>query len=99
MARCDINRDGCIDFPEFQLIVASDPALEMLVRSFALERIVAAHLPRGTPEDPLAGFFEMTEAAVDAAAAAFLPLIISDLKANIQKESSLLMTHEDTALA
>ena len=85
MAHFDIDRKGWIDFAAFQLIVMSDPEVEMLVRSLGLERIVAAHLPKGTSDSPLAGLLGMTDAAVDTAVAACVPLIAACLKANIQK--------------
>ncbi len=85
MTRFDMNRDGLIDFTEFQLIKNSEPALEMLVRSFGLEGILAALLPKGTMGNPLAGFFSMTDADVDALAAGFQPLIVACFKGNIQR--------------
>jgi chemotaxis protein histidine kinase CheA len=83
--RFDMNRDGLIDFAEFQLIKNSDPELEMLLRSFGLEAILAALLPKGTKDDPLSGFFGMTDAAVDAIVSAFQPLVATCLKGNIQR--------------
>ena len=63
--RFGMNRDGWVDLAEFQLFVASDPELEMLVRSFGIERlaerIVAAKLKKGDSDKLLAGFSKMTD--------------------------------------
>jgi hypothetical protein len=49
-------------------MLAKQPAqVETVVRSFGLERNVAAHLPKGTDNRwcLLAGFFDMPDAAVE----------------------------------
>ena len=85
MRKIDINSDGLIDFAEFCVIVQSDSQLEMLVRSFGLERIIAAKLKKGDSDKPLAGFSEMTDKEVEDAVASAVPLIVAVLKSNVKK--------------
>ena len=67
MAQVDINKDGEVDFNEFRFLVKSNSYIAMLLKSLELERAVAANMPRGTPDDPLAGFWDMTDSEIDAA--------------------------------
>jgi hypothetical protein len=67
VARIDSNNDGKIDFKEFRFLVKSDSEIVMVLKSLELERAVAANMPRGTPDDPLAGFWDMTDSEIDAA--------------------------------
>ena len=85
MRKIDINSDGLIDFAEFCVIVQSDSQLEMLVRSFGLERIIAAKLKKGDSDKPLAGFSEMTDKEVEDAVAFAVPLIVAVLKSKVKK--------------
>jgi hypothetical protein len=64
MAQVDINKDGEVDFNEFRFLVKSNSYIAMLLKSLELERAVAANMPRGTPDDPLAGFWGMSDSEI-----------------------------------
>lgn len=85
MQRYDINSDGVIDFAEFCVLVQSDSQMEMLVRGFKLERIVASNLKKGSADGPLAAFAEMTEKAVEEAVKASVPLMVACLQSQVKK--------------
>ena len=85
MQRYDINSDGVIDFAEFCVLVQSDSQMEMLVRGFKLERIVASNLKKGSADGPLAAFAEMTEKAVEEAVTASVPLMVACLQSQVKK--------------
>ena len=90
MQRYDINSDGVIDFAEFCVLVQSDSQMEMLVRGFKLERIVASNLKKGSADGPLAAFAEMTEKAVEEAVKASVPLMVACLQSQVKKAKQAL---------
>ena len=90
MRRYDINSDGVIDFAEFCVLVQSDSQMEMLVRDFKLERIVASNLKKGSADGPLAAFAEMTEKAVEEAVTASVPLMVACLQSQVKKAKQAL---------
>ena len=85
MRSIDINSDGAIDFAEFCVLIQSDSQMEMAVRDFKLERIVASNLKKGSADGPLAAFAEMTEKAVEEAVKASVPLMVACLQSQVKK--------------
>ena len=90
MRRYDINSDGVIDFAEFCVLVQSDSQMEMVLRDFNLERIVASNLKKGSADGPLAAFAEMTEKAVEEAVTASVPLMVACLQSQVKKAKQAL---------
>ena len=77
-------------FAEFCVLVQSDSQMEMLVRDFKLERIVASNLKKGSADGPLAAFAEMTEKAVEEAVTASVPLMVACLQSQVKKAKQAL---------
>jgi hypothetical protein len=80
------HKDGEIDFSEFLRFIKGSSELEMLVRSFGFERVIAATLPKGTADAPLAAFFEMSESQVVASVFKSAGVIAEILKGAIKTE-------------
>ena len=85
MRRIHIKNDSAIDFAEFCVLVQSDSQMEMLVRGFKLERIIASNLKKGSADDPFAAFANMTEKAVEEAVKASVPLMVACLQSQVKK--------------
>ena len=86
MAHFDGEKGGEIDFSEFLRFIKGSSELEMLVRSFGFERVIAATLPKGTADAPLAAFFEMSESQVVASVFKSAGVIAEILKGAIKTE-------------
>jgi 2-hydroxy-3-keto-5-methylthiopentenyl-1-phosphate phosphatase len=86
MAHFDREKGGEIDFSEFLRFIKGSSELEMLVRSFGFERVIAATLPKGTADAPLAAFFEMSESQVVASVFKSAGVIAEILKGAIKTE-------------
>jgi len=85
LARFDLNSDGEIDFQEFCIIVNSNSDVEKVLKSLAIEDVIAAFMPKGSVDDPLSAFFDMKKAQVKTAVVAAVDPVIELIWAAIEK--------------
>jgi len=85
LTRFDLNSDGEVNFEEFRIMFNANPDVEKVLRSLAIEDIIAAFIPKGSADDALSEFFGMNKDKVKAAVVASVDPITELIWAAIQK--------------
>jgi hypothetical protein len=85
VARFDFNSDGEINFDQFCIMVNNNSDVEKVLKSLAIEDVLAAFMPKGAANNALSAFFDMNESQVKTAVVAAVEPVTELIWAAIAK--------------
>ena len=85
VARFDLNSDGEINFDEFRIMVNNNSDVAKVLKSLAIEDVLAAFMPKGAADNALSAFFDMNQSQVKTAVLAAVEPVTELIWAAIAK--------------
>ena len=85
LARFDLNSDGEISFEEFRIMVNNNSNVMKVLKSLAIEDVLAAFMPKGSADNALSAFFDMNKTQVKTAVLAAVEPVTELIWAAIAK--------------